>query len=160
MARERSGIVVAAAALLLLLGVGLTLSGQPRADDGTADAAGSAPIPSGTYAGTVWSAGSTLPVITRFDVSPAGEVSGSYQFQEEDRVLCGILVACHVTPDGELGCRWQDAYGSGNLEVTFADAGATFAGTWSADGDPDLHDWDGERAERIPDLQCEFGSDL
>jgi hypothetical protein len=152
MVRSPSG-PVASAGVLLLIGGCLTPLGGLRADTAAP------PVPTGTYAGTVWSSGLIVPVITRFEASAAGEISGAYAFEEPDRALCGVLLGCRVRSPNRLDCHWQDAYGSGALDVTFAADGDTFTGAWSVAAEPGTHEWNGQRTRSSAELPCEFGAD-
>jgi hypothetical protein len=93
----------------------------------------------GTYEGTIQSAGQNLAGTTRLIVSDTGVIGGSYLYQDGATQGTGQLRGCDF--DGRvLSCAWFDRYGSGRLVVAFAPDFNAFKGSWFDASLPEPHD--------------------
>ena len=104
------------------------------------------------YSGEIWSSGKAMPALTAFSLSSSGELSGTYAYFEPEEIVKGELFDClSKGPEVRLVCKWRDRYGTGVLDVVFADDLSGFSGHWRAD-DSTMHaPWNGRRVSQTDD---------
>ncbi len=102
-------------------------------------------VPAGRYEGHIWS-NSLRPGTTNFHPSSDG-VTGNYEFEVAGDIESGTLRTCRETVPLNWRCEWQDAYGTGLLEMEFSADYSAFEGIWSDDNNPPSLglEWNGAR---------------
>lgn len=84
----------------------------------------------GTYVGEVSNGSGMVPMITVFEVSANGRLSGSYRVEEVDYNYEGVLSNFRLLEGGGLGMEWTDRFGEGFIEISFAEDYSRFYGIW------------------------------
>ena len=109
---------------------------------------------SGTYIGTVYSAG-PVPVFTTFYPRPLDEqkqMYGTFMYSENDDWVTGSLSHCRSLPERRMVCHWHDKYGVGIMDVHFDENHQSFDGHWGTfcgTTRPDMI-WNGKRVQAHP----------
>jgi hypothetical protein len=105
-------------------------------------------VPAGSYEGIVWSSGELWSITTEFTTDAAGELSGSYVYDEVGGPYLGKLVRFRQTDTHTWLMLWVEESSSGTLEATFAEDFSSFVGLWSTLDDSDAaYPWVGERLD-------------
>lgn len=102
----------------------------------------------GSFEGIVWSSGTLWPITTVFALDDAGELTGSYIYDEMNGPFEGTLSRFRKTAERTWLLIWVEDSGSGTLEATFNEDFSSFAGLWSPLDDGDAgYPWVGERKD-------------
>lgn len=105
------------------------------------------------YSGEIWS-GKAMPALTAFSLNRSGELSGTYAYAEPKEIVKGELFDClRKGPEKRLVCKWKDRYGTGVLDVVFADDLSGFSGHWRADNSTMHAPWNGRRVSQTDNMK-------
>ncbi|QNI03676.1 hypothetical protein HXW73_12475 [Halomonas sp. SH5A2] len=100
---------------------------------------------SGEYLGKVWSGGELLPIKTIFKIGTRNNLSGTYEIEEKERVISGVIRACEEVNPSQFKCIWQDEYGYGDFNFIINGLNTQFYGYWNEIGDKGQYIWHGEK---------------
>jgi hypothetical protein len=102
----------------------------------------------GVYQGFVSSSGAYWEITTTFKIDEAGQLVGSYIYDENGGSYMGELSRIRLTDDRKIVTIWSEALGSGVLEAEFSEGFSAFTGLWSGLEDDDaVYPWVGKRLE-------------
>ena len=103
----------------------------------------------GFFSGKVWSSGSYVPAVIYFKKNTAGNIIGTYNFQEQNGIVDGKFSNCTVLRRyRKLICQWHDKYGSGNIDFDFSSDYTRFNGGWNGGKPGSYHPWFGSRSTK------------
>lgn len=101
----------------------------------------------GSYSGSVYSGGDFVDMVTVLRLNNAGELFGSYDFEDGEARTKGTLSQAMVLAGRLLSLTWTDRYGRGALVILFSADLSSFVGYFgdSLESANDL--WTGLREE-------------
>lgn len=101
----------------------------------------------GTYKGDILTGDIVWPGATTFKVAGDGEITGTYELDENGTTVTGELSHFSETGLNQYACRWKDKAGVGDFTLTFSDDLKSFEGFWSNDADANKtkHGWGGKK---------------
>lgn len=101
----------------------------------------------GSYAGSVYSGGDFSDITTVLKLNNAGELFGSYEFEDGEGSTKGVLSQAEVLAEMVLAFAWTDKYGQGSLVVLFAADLSSFVGYYGESYESASDLWTGLRRE-------------
>ncbi|TAD79589.1 MAG: hypothetical protein EA001_03820 [Oscillatoriales cyanobacterium] len=99
----------------------------------------------GRYPGQIFNGDSPVPGTTEFTQGRDGQIAGRYEMIESTGPALGTITNCQALADRTLRCTWQDKYGEGLFEATFAEDFNSFEGFWRTPDSLQRFVWNGAR---------------
>lgn len=98
----------------------------------------------GTYKGEIFDEGKLCPGLTQFTANEKEGFSGRYLITlGTNHYSKGALYGFTFPGGRRIKCRWLDANGVGNLDITFDKSFTHFTGFWNSDENSIRGKWDG-----------------
>lgn len=98
-----------------------------------------------SYQSQIWGGGNLLSGTTEFREAGDGSLEGSYTMNERGKSVPGTLSQCQTKQILVMRCRWNDKYGTGDLEITFSENFSSFNGYWGEESSEPAFRWSGSR---------------
>ncbi|UXN63687.1 hypothetical protein N8E89_14250 [Phyllobacterium sp. A18/5-2] len=109
--------------------------------------------PAGRFCGEVISSGDYQDVETMLNVDKDGRITGTYELDEPDGRVEGTVTEKEPGTGTSRTLVWTDKYGTGLLELDFADDYKDFKARWGGSNngrfDAASHTWNGTRCTSL-----------
>lgn len=99
----------------------------------------------GTFNSQLFNAGSMSSGETTLNFAGSVPFGGTYRFADKGAQTAGTLADCKAAGQRVINCTWSDKYGSGPLQLKFAEDYASFEGYWNSGAALPQYRWSGTR---------------